>query len=860
MKKFQLGVSSGCVCTSLILLTALGWIAARSKPQSVSETGYRSSRHTSADPRISAAYGRLPLHFEANHGQTDDQVEFLTRGPGYSMFLTPNEAVLVLSGSEARERNGRHLLAPTAEPRQPVSQTVLRMSFLGANQQPRVEGRKELPGKANYFRGKDPAKWRSNVPTYAQVQYLDVYPGIDLVYYGNQSELEYDFVVHPGADHTSITLGFGGADTMEVNDEGDLILQTTGGAIRQRRPFVYQEVNGERREIFGSYLLKDKHQVVFQVSDYDATLPLVIDPTLFYSSYLGGTGIDSLYDIAVDSSGYAFVTGGGSSIDFPTMSGLQPVLNGAYDAYVTKLDTTGSALIYSTYFGGSGNDGGSSIVVDSLDNAYVTGSTNSTDFPTLNALQPSNAGGLLDIFVTKLNPAGSALVYSTYLGGSSLDLVTGIALDLAGNAYVTGQTQSGNFPTTVGAFQAAFAGSSDAFVAKVNVTGTALVYSTYLGGTGAETGWGIAVDITSAYVTGRTESLNFPTTVGAFQTTTGAPQSGADAFVTKLDPTGSTLVYSTYLGGSEYDESYAIALDASGSAFVTGITQSTDFPTASPYQPFLVDSGGPGDAFVTKLNATGSGLVYSTYLGGNDVDQGSGIAVDTTDNAYVIGRTASTDFPIVAGAFQSLLAGDEDAFVTKLNPMGSALIYSMYLGGTDRDADSLAITLDDLAEPNAYVTGTTFSVDFPTTMGAFDTSFNGGFSDGFVVQISEVVLPPGPTTGRVTGQGTIDVTGGVGKFHLIVQRQTDGTVSGKVTYHNKVSNAMMKSETITSLVIVANTARIDGTCTINGMPCTFRVDVMDNGEPGTNDTFTISVTPGPTEGGTLQKGNILIQQ
>ena len=466
--------------------------------------------------------------------------------------------------------------------------------------------------------------------------------------------------------------------------------------------------------------------------------------------------------------------------------------------------------------------------------------------------------------MTKLNPTGSGLVYSTYLGGSADDRGDGIAIDTAGNAYMTGSTSSTNFPTTPGAFKTTFGGGvdeffpHDAFVTKLNPTGSGLVYSTYLGGSGDDSGLGIAVDPAgNAYVTGDTDSADFPTTLAAFQPALDGP---CDAFVTKLNLTGSGLVYSTYLGGSGCEGGGGIAVDAAGQPYVTGQTDSTNFPTTPG--AFQTANAGSADAFVTKLNPTGSGLVYSTYLGGSGFEGGQGIALDTSPmpNAYVIGTTGSTNFPTTPNAFQPTFAGgppDGDAFVTKLNPTGSGLIYSSYLGGSGQDRGN-DIALDALPNPNAYVTGSTRSTDFPTTPGAFQTTNGGGLKDAFVAKIAEAAVPPGPFTARVTGGGTIDVVGGIGTFSFIIQRASTGELGGQLQYFNHASGAQVKSETYTSLTIVGNTATFDGTCTVNGTPCTFTVNVTDNGEPGTTDTFTISVSGGPTEGGILRSGNILI--
>jgi hypothetical protein len=486
------------------------------------------------------------------------------------------------------------------------------------------------------------------------------------------------------------------------------------------------------REIAGTYVIKDGHRVGFEVAAYDKARPLVIDPVLLYSTYAGGSGNDYANGIAVDAAGNAYVTGATYSTNFPATAGVfQTALRtGSEDTFVMKLEPGGTALVYSTYLGGNGKDSGLSIAVDAIGNAYVTGFTDSTNFPATAGAFQTRSRGFEDAFVTKLNSNGTALLYSSYLGGNGTDAGQGIAIDSAGNAYVTGTTFSTNFPTTAGAFQTApGAGFYDAFVAKLSPTGAALVYSTYLGG-GYDAGTGIAVDVEgSAYVTGTTDSASgFPITAGAFQTTYGGGD--GDAFVTKLNAAGTALIYSTFLGGSGYDFGYGIAVDTAGYAYVTGFAGSTNFP-ATP-GAFQTVSGGIYNAFVTKVSPAGTALVYSTYLGGNLADQGRGIAVDSAGSAYVTGMTSSPNFPVSAGVFQTTYGGDiYDAFVTKLDPTGTGLVYSTYLGGSGVD-QSFGIAVD--GGGTAYVAGTTSSTDFRATPGAFQTASGGGF-DAFVMKI-----------------------------------------------------------------------------------------------------------------------------
>jgi len=711
-----------------------------------------------------ASFAKLPLSFEANQGQTDARVQFLSRGPDYTLFLTCDEAVLELRKSEDRSQNpqarrskfeiGRSKLAsasgipappmqtlaplsrafepPSAKPESRVS-AVLRTRLLGSNPTARVTGLDELPGKSNYFIGNDPKKWRTNVPTYARVKYHGVYPGVDVIFYGNQEQLEYDLVVAPGADPSVIALHVaaglprdasstdgGLKPPLRIAPNGELVVRIDGGEVRMYRPLMYQESTGGRREISGSYILKGACDVAFKLGAYDHSRALVIDPVLAYSTYLGGSSVDYGYGIAVDTFGSAYVTGETSSGNFPTTAGaFQTTPAGTSNAFVAKLNPSGSALVYSTYLGGSDSDFGFGISVDSSGHAYVTGLTVSANFPTTAGAFQTSPSGELNAFITKLNPSGSALVYSTYLGGSSVGYAYGIAVDSSGHAYVIGNTQSTNFPTTGGAFQTTLAGDQNAFITELNTSGSAVVYSTYLGGSSFDQGYGIAVDSSGhAYVTGSTDSPNFPTSTGALQ----ASLAGyVNAFVTKLNPRGSALVYSTYLGGKLEDSGQDVAVDSAGHAYVTGTTDSSDFPTTAG--AFQTSLAGAENAFITELNPGGSALVYSTYLGGSSADYGYGIAVDTFGSAYVIGLASSANFPTTAGALQTSLTVSEDPFVTKLNPDGTALLYSTYFGGSSGEDHGTGIALDSLG--NAYMTGWTQSTNFPTTGGAFQTSLAG---------------------------------------------------------------------------------------------------------------------------------------
>jgi hypothetical protein len=733
----------------------LASVLAPSGTQAAPKTG---AADEATKARVSAAYNKLPLRFEENRGQVDTQVKYLSRGSASTLFLTKTEAVLMLHRGESKEQAAK-AEAPSARraaisaPPQASPMSVVRMKLHGANRSPRITGESEMSARTNYFIGNDPQQWRGDVAQYERVRYSEVYPGIDLLYYGQQQSLEYDFEVAPGADLRRIVLGFKGVRQMKIESgSGDLLLKTGSGEVRQHKPVVYQEEeNGERREVEGRYVMKGKRKVGFKLGAYDRTKRLVIDPVLTYSTYLGGNVEDYGYAIAVDAVGNAYVTGEARYSDFPLLNQYQTFQGGFFgDAFVTRLNTnlSGTAsLVYSTYLGGSDNDNGSGIAVDSSGNVYVTGNTESTNFPLLNQYQTFQGGQYGDAFVTKLNTnlSGTAsLVYSTYLGGSGDDGGSGIAVDSIGNAYVTGSTSSTNFPT-LNQYQTDQSGT-DVFATRLNTNlsgAAALVYSTYLGGNGTDEGNAIAVDgAGNAYVTGRTSSSNFPL-LNQYQTIV---QSGRDAFVTKLNTNLSgtvSLLYSTYLGGNSSDDSgNGIAVDAAGNAYVTGYTSSSNFPTFNPYQATF--HGGFADVFVTRLNTNLSGtasLVYSTYLGGNSSDEGNAIAIDGAGNAYVTGSTESTNFPI-RNQYQTFQGGIYDAFVTKLNTnlSGTAsLVYSTYLGGNIDDLGH-GIAVD--SSGNFYVAGYTSSTNFPIRN---QYQADQGGDDAFVARLTEPpsIPPPG---------------------------------------------------------------------------------------------------------------------
>ncbi|WP_150132906.1 SBBP repeat-containing protein [Acidisarcina polymorpha] len=742
-------------------LLAIGPLAMDAQGVDSSTTATASQKLTSSrlvssakavSPTIKADYGKLPLSFEANQGQSDPQVKFLSRGQRYSLFITDSAAVLALT-KELPSQPKPAALGGNAgfEKAANIKSDVVRMELAGAARGMQVSGVDPLPGKVNYFFGKDSSKWHSNVPTYAKVKYSNVYPGIDLVYYGNQQQLEYDFIVAPRANPKQARLHFAGASKLKLNCGGDLEIIAKDGEIAFHKPVVYQLKDGQRQRIEGGFHLLANNTIGFTLANYDHSRELVIDPVLAYSTYLGGSGTSQATAIAVDANGEAYVTGDAYSSDFPvTAAAFQTTFQSSFEgrvAFVTKFNPAGTALIYSTFIAPGSPTG---IKVDKEGNAYLTGIASSEYFPvTEGAFQtvdkcPFSQRVFCSIgFISKLNPKGSALIYSTYLGGTGnpspsgypFDTPNAIAIDLAGNAYVTGTAVSSDFPVTSNAFQKkqncthSVNSCSNAFVTQLNATGSALVYSTYLGGSGVASGTAIAVNVAgSAFVTGST-TPEFPVTAEAFQRVL----PGSQSFVTRLNPGGSSLAYSTLLGdagGGETDAA-GIAVDSASNAYVTGLTYGADFPvTGHAYQKVnraLANSG--YDSFISKLNPSGSGLVYSTYLGGGALpydqiryygDAAAGIVIDRLGNAFVTGWALSSDFPVTSDALKKTNSNSSDSFVTVFNSNGSGLIYSTYFGGdpiyNGPDATT-SIAVDGLG--NAYIAGYESSYDFPTTPGAF---------------------------------------------------------------------------------------------------------------------------------------------
>jgi hypothetical protein len=688
-------------------------------------------------------FAKMPLSFIENQGQVDSRVKFYAKIPQSTIYFTDRDLVLSFP-----PQSGMKQTAPAPE-NQPRASLWLVPEGLSPEATPAGVDRQEH--RVNYFIGSDPGRWRTGIPTFRAVTYREAYPGIDLQFYGTGCALEYDIIVKPGGNPDQVRFHCPGAKSLALSPEGDLAINLPGGgSLVQKKPVIYQEINGVRVPAAGNFMIigdASRCRYGFQVAAYDPRHPLVIDPVLGFSSFLGGTGEDRGQAIAVDSARSIYVAGYTNSSDFPigfSGSHLRDYVAG-YDAFVTKIKADLSGFVYSTFLGGSSSDQAYGVAVDAAGNAYVTGYTGSSNFPTAPTTGPfstyQNSG---DAFVSKISPDGAALVFSIFLGGSNVDFGRGIAVDGQNNVYVTGYTQSSSFPTMPnGSPLRPWGGATDAFVTKINPDATALVYSTFLGGTGNDRGYAIAVDaFGNAYITGETNSsTTFPTMPVNNPLRPFGGGNYSDAFVTKINAGATALVYSTFLGGSKADVGYGIAVDRGNNVFVTGITGSSDFPTWPDGHPLLPYGGGVSNAFVTKIQADGAQLPFSTFLGGNQADAGYAVAVDRLGDAYVAGETSSANFPTwPSGSPLYPYAGSYDAFVTKIKGNGSALLYSTFMGGTYTD-HALAIAVDK--KGSAYITGHTnstgsgSSTSFPQKNAL--QGYGGGTSDAFVAKIIDPI-------------------------------------------------------------------------------------------------------------------------
>lgn len=641
----------------------------------------------------------LPLMFEPNHGQFESDVKARVRAGSLMLWMTDTEIVVVLADkhtdTSATRRHDPEASEKWARTPQ-IRRAVVRLAFVGANRNPKFEFKERRPGIVNYFIGRDPERWRTSIPTFGRVSYRDLYPGIDLTIYENgDGAIEYDYIVAPGADPSRIAMQVSGS-TPRI-DDGRLALETPIGAILQAPPLIYQESRDGREPVSGRFVVSE-NLVAFDVGPYDPRRPLTIDPTIAYSTTLGGSAEDSAQAVAVDSAGSAYIAGNTFSSDFPTINAVQSNAKGTSDAFVAKVNPAGNALVYSTYLGGTSHDRAWDIAIESSGSAYVVGTSYSSDFPSVN---PIHSTPLCDhdAFIAKLSSTGSTLTYSTFLNLGGLSWAGGVAVDQDGAAYVVGGESPLNFGWC-GVY-----GYQKAFLAKVAPAGTHLVYDKRLGGQAKEGASGITVDFSgAAYVAGYTYSWDFPT-VNPYQRT---HSGGSDAFLTKVTPSGAELVYSTFLGGSGDDGATEVAIDPYGSAFIAGETNSANLPVVNPLQPSL---RGAWDGFVAKFVSSGNALVYSTYLGGSSDDWVAGLALDTSGAALVVGGTWSSDFP-TSNPIPTSLRGSQDAFVAKVAPTGNALLFSMYHGG-DRGDTAHSVAVDPRG--SAYVVGATDSENFPVT-------------------------------------------------------------------------------------------------------------------------------------------------
>jgi uncharacterized repeat protein (TIGR01451 family) len=781
-------------------------------------------------------FANFPLAFEANQGQTDRRIGFLARGVDGQLQLAANSVTLQFKRSAFSFR------------------------FAGANDTPRMTAEAPLVERRNFLLGEDRSKWHTDVPTFRRVTYEQLYSGIDLTFYGDQKQIEYDFEVAPHADPRAIRLAFDRNVQPRISGDGDLILKSRGVELIQRKPVIYQTINGERHTIAGRYKLLGDRKVGFKVAEYDHAQPLVIDPTLVYSTYLGGSGDDSGNSIATDSSGNVYVAGTTASANFPTHTPAFTLSKGLEDIFVAKIDAAGANILYSTYIGGSGRDRAGAIAIDSSGNAYVAGrvDSTSTNFPTTpGSLAPSYLGGDFDGIVFKLNAQGNALVYSTFFGGEENDSVEGIAVDANGIAYVTGGTKSNAFPTTVSAFQGTRAGDTDAFLSKINAAGSALLYSSYIGGAATDRGSGVVIDGTGiAYVAGYGASPDFPTD-DPFQAGFGG---SFDAFVAKFDTNASginSLVFSSYLGGAGDDKAFGIAMDGSQSnIYVVGQTSSNNFPALNPVQP---SSGGSFDAFIAKVSTSGT-KVFATYFGGSGDDRGTGIAVNSS-GAYVTGFTSSTNLPTVT-PLQLNNGGGYDAFVAKLNLTGSSILYSTYLGGTANENFVAAVTGTNpmaVDSANAYLTGYTSSTNFPTASALQPA--NAGSQDVFIAKIADAtpaadfaltaspplrtINPGDATTYTVTATPAGGLTGNIS---LSVSGASIDTTTDFSPSSIAITDASAKSATLT---VTTTSATPPGaytltiTATSGNLQHSTSVQLIVSGPTSANLSLTKTASPNP---------------
>ncbi len=693
---------------------------------------------TASPPPTPAAQAvlRQPISFEANVGQHPADIRYVARSPHFTALLGNGGGTHILLPAPRPSRTDTHPAPTPAPPR------MLTMELVGGNPHAASTGEQPLTAQSNYFLGSDPKAWRTAVPNFAQVRVDGIYPRIDMVYYATNSQLEYDFLVAPHADPHHLRLHFSGQDRgprgLRITLSGDIALQAGTQQFTVKRPVAYQVEHGRRQPVPARFVEAANHQIGIGLAPYNHALPLTIDPKLEYSTYLGGSDDEGIFGIAFDPEGNIYLAGETSSVNFPTTARVpQPHAGGNYDAFISKLDPSGKRLIYSTYLGGSQYDHVVGIAVDRNGSAYVAGITISPDFPVVHALQ-SQFGGVNDAFISRLDSSGAHLLFSTYLGGSSADAANSLALDRHGDVFVAGSSSSVDLPTTPGSLQPfcdgrahAVSCSGDGFLAKLTPAGEQL-FTTYLGGSSFDLITSVKVDDQGAvYVAGQTESTDFPTK-HPFQP---ALAGFFNAFVTKISSSGRTLEASSYLGGNNYDAAEDLALDAAGNIYLTGFTNSTNFPTLRPIQASLAGGGNDQDAFVTKIQASTFDLAYSTYLGGSSPELPFRIVVDPSGAASITGFTYSTDFPVENPLQPKFGGGMADTFVSRLDPSGSRLSFSTYLGGS---GDEFGYALSTDWTGALFLGGSTSSPNFPL-QNPFQPTYGGGPFDAY---LSKITLAP----------------------------------------------------------------------------------------------------------------------
>ncbi|MBI4854558.1 MAG: SBBP repeat-containing protein [Acidobacteria bacterium] len=718
MRPSNLAYLSVVCLISLFLIISTFFYCLTNKPNSEL---VESSNSFSQDQNIKAKalenYAKIPLSFEANQGQADDKVKFFSRGKGYSFLLTEQETLLTLK-NDSQEKT-----------------SLVKMKFLGSNPKPRIEPIDKRFGKTNYFIGNNPSNWHTDLPIYNKVKYSEVYPGIDAIYYGNQQQIEYDLLVKPGADPSqiSIQIDTNNSSALEIDLEGNLVIETSQGKLLKHKPIIYQEIEGEKQIIAGNYKLNGDNLLGFELGEYDITKPLVIDPIFVYSTYFGTTDNDKGYGINVDKLGNIYITGETVSTVFPLKNPIQTKENdSSLEIFVTKLNPTATEIIYSTYLIGNDIDRGFALLIDAQGNTYLTGETYSSDFPTVTPFQAKGGGGAnIDAFLVKISPEGNKLLYSTYFGGSQVERAFNIALTAGGNIVLAGETNSPDLPVK-NAFQPKKGDnfSFDAYVVRFSPDGSSIDFATYFGGNDLDKGHGMTIDSDgNIYLAGETNSTNLP--VKNAMQPSGGGTTNIDIFIAKFTPLG-VLTFATYFGTLDLDRAFAITVDSAKNIYLTGMTNAIDFPTVKPPQP---GKAGQLDAYVLKLDPTAKTVLFSTFLGGSRDEVGLNIAVDTSNNIYVYGQTGSLqDFPTLRPLQATSTGGFFDTFLTKYNGNGE-VVFSTYIGGSNVDSPGkMALDL----EGNVYLIGDTPSLDFPTA-NAFNPN-KVGSDDIFIIKISDPVI------------------------------------------------------------------------------------------------------------------------